>query len=190
MFSRHVGRFNRVVQLPNKLVLTECDISGPLMVSPATIPKWSKDIKSLRSELKLSQVEFGKRLKCSSMAVSRWERGELPPSAHYYLGIAKIAGHSFGWRFWNLAGITERDVQRMPDHRARTKNGQQHLSNAITFLEAEVARSESRAARRDALFSDLSTLELRREYKAIARAEAKFARLVARHIQMLKRVVS
>lgn len=159
------------------------------MVSSVSIPEWSKDIKSLRSELKLSQSEFGKRLKHSAMAVSRWERGEQPPSANCYLGMAKVASRSFGWLFWNLAGITEHDIQRMPCHGASTKKGQDYLSKAITVLETEVARSESRAAR-DALFPDLPTQELRREYKVIARAEANFARLAARHIQMLKRFVS
>jgi transcriptional regulator with XRE-family HTH domain len=159
------------------------------MVSPASIPEWSKHIKSLRSKLRLSQSEFGKRLKHSAMAVSRWERGEQPPSANCYLGMAKVAGRSFGWLFWNLAGITEHDIQRMPSRGTSPKKEQHYLSMAITVLETEVARSESRAARRDALFPDLPTQELRREYKVIARAEANFARLVARHIEMLKRFV-
>lgn len=123
------------------------------------------------------------------MAVSRWERGEQPPSADCYLGMAKVAGRSFGRLFWNLAGITEHNVHRLPSHGASTKKGQHHLSKAIAALETEVARSESRAARLDAFFPDLPTKELRREYKVIARAEANFARLVARHIQMLKRFV-
>jgi len=119
------------------------------------------------------------------MAVSRWERGEQPPSAGHYLAVAKIAGPFFGWTFWNLAGISEDDVQRMPAPKARTKK-QHDLSNAITILEIEVARSGERAARRDALFPDLPTRAVRREYKTIATAEANFARVVAYHIQMLK----
>ena len=120
------------------------------------------------------------------MAVSRWEQGKQPPSAANYLEIGKIAGPSFGWVFWNLAGITEDDVRRMPIQKARTKKGQHHLSTAITVLEIEIARSEVRAARRDALFQDLPTQTLRREYRIIARAESTFARLIASHIQMLK----
>jgi transcriptional regulator with XRE-family HTH domain len=135
--------------------------------------------------LKLSQTALGKRLNCSGMAVSRWERGEQPPSAAYYLAIAKIAGPFFGWTFWNLAGITADDIQRMPAPKARSRK-QHNLSNAITILEIEVARSGERAARRDALFPVLPTLELRREYKTIATAEANFARVVAYHIRVLK----
>ncbi len=159
------------------------------MLSPASIPEWSKDIKSLRSKLRLSQSEFGKRLKHSAMAVSRWERGEQPPYGYGQLLSGKVAGRSFGWLFWNLAGITEHDIQRMPSRGTSPKKEQQYLSTAITVLETEVARSESRAARRDAFFPDLLTQELRREYKVIARGEANFARLVARHIEMLKRFV-
>jgi hypothetical protein len=142
------------------------------MSSVAYVPQWSRDIKSIRSRLKLSQSELGKRLNCSAMA--------------YYLAIAKIAGPFFGWTFWNLAGIRKDDVQRMPVPKARTKKQQHSLSNAIIILEVEVARSGARAARRDALFPDLPTLELRREYKTIAIAEANFARVVAYHIQVLK----
>jgi len=108
----------------------------------------------------------------------------LPPLAMWRW--ARSAGPSFGWVFWNLAEITEDDVRRMPIQKARTKKAQHHLSTAITILEIEIARSEARAARRDALFQDLPTQALRREYKIIARAEAGFARLIASHIQMLK----
>jgi DNA-binding transcriptional regulator YiaG len=135
----------------------------------ASVPRWSKDIQSFRSSLKLSQFEFGKRLNCSAMAVSRWERGELAPSAASYLAMAKIAGPSFGWVFWNLAGITEDDVERMPTPKARTKKEHRDFSAAITILANEVARSEARATRRDALFQDIPTQAQRRECKLSAR---------------------
>ena len=125
--------------------------------SGASVPRWSRGILSFRANLELSQSEFGKRLNCSAMAVSRWERGEQPPSAASYLAMAKIAGPSFGWVFWNLAGITENDLERIPTRKARTKKDQHDLSAAIAILEIEVARSEARATRRDALFQDLPT---------------------------------
>ena len=156
------------------------------MASPASVPQWSTNIKSLRSSLKLSQSELGKKLNCSAMTVSRWEQGKQPPSTTCYVAMGRIAGPSFGWVFWNLAGMAEDDVRRMPIQKARTKKGQQHLSTAITVLEIEVARSGARAARWDALFPDLPTRELRREYKTLATAEANFARVVAYHIRMLK----
>jgi transcriptional regulator with XRE-family HTH domain len=159
------------------------------MASLASVPQWSRNIKSLRAGLKLSQFDLGKKLNCSAMAVSRWERGEQPPTAACYLALAKIAGPSSGWIFWNLAGVSEDDLQRMPTQKAKTKKELHRLSTAITVLEIEVARSEARAAKRNALFQDLPTQALRREYKIIARAEDTFARLIASHIQMLKSVV-
>jgi DNA-binding transcriptional regulator YiaG len=156
--------------------------------SSASVPQWSKDIQSFRSSLELSQSEFGKRLNCSAMAVSRWERGQQAPTAACYLAMAKISGPSLGWAFWNRAGITEDDVGRMPTQKARTKKEHRDFSAAITILENEVARSEARAERRDALFQDIPNQALRREYKIIARAETAFARIVARHIQSLKRL--
>ena len=103
--------------------------------------------------------------------------------------MAKIAGPSFGWRFWSLVGISEDDVERMHAQRMRTKNEQHDFSAAVTILEIEVARSEARAKQRDTLFHDLPTQTLRREYQAIARAEANFARIVALHVKTLRRAI-
>jgi transcriptional regulator with XRE-family HTH domain len=160
-----------------------------MTISKSSLPKWSRDIKSLRASLKLSQSEFGKSLRFSAMAVSRWERGRQPPSSECYLAMAKIADPSFGWKFWSLAGISEDDVERMHAQRMRTKNEQHDLSAAVTILEIEVARSEARATQRDTLFQDLPTQTLRREYQAIARAEANFARIVALHVKTLKSAI-
>jgi transcriptional regulator with XRE-family HTH domain len=157
-----------------------------MTISKPSLPQWSRNIKSLRSSLKLSQSEFGKSLRFSAMAVSRWERGRQPPPAECYLAMAKIAGPSFGWKFWSLVGISEDDVERMHALRTRTKNEQHDFSAAVAVLEIEVARSEARATQRDALFQDLPTQTLRREYQAIARAEAKFARIVALHMKTLR----
>lgn len=160
-----------------------------MKISNVSFPQWSKDIKSLRSSLKVSQSEFGKSLRSSAMAVSRWERGQQPPPAECYLAMAKIAGPSFGWRFWSLVGISEDDVERMHAQRMRTKNEQHDFSAAVTILEIEVARSEARAKQRDTLFQDLPTQTLRREYQAIARAEANFARIVALHVKTLRSAI-
>jgi transcriptional regulator with XRE-family HTH domain len=160
-----------------------------MKISNVSLPQWSKDIKSLRSSLKVSQSEFGKSLRSSAMAVSRWERGQQPPREACYLAMAKIAGPSFGWKFWSLVGISEDDVERMHAQRMRTKNEQHDFSAAVTILEIEVARSEARAKQRDTLFQDLPTQTLRREYQAIARAEANFARIVGLHVKTLRRAI-
>jgi DNA-binding transcriptional regulator YiaG len=38
--------------------------------------EWYRAIETLRLSMKLSQMELGKKLETSAMAVSRWERGE------------------------------------------------------------------------------------------------------------------
>jgi len=75
-------------------------------------PRLGERIKRLRKSLKLSQDQFGRRLNCSAMAVSRWERGQRPPTA-CLLAMGKIAGPPRGWYFWNVAGITIKDVRVM-----------------------------------------------------------------------------
>jgi DNA-binding transcriptional regulator YiaG len=75
-------------------------------------PRLGERIKRLRKSLDLSQDQFGRRLNCSAMAVSRWERGQRPPTA-CLLAMGKIAGPPSGWYFWNIAGITIKDVRIM-----------------------------------------------------------------------------
>jgi DNA-binding transcriptional regulator YiaG len=75
-------------------------------------PRLGERIKRLRKSLNLSQDQFGRRLKCSAMAVSRGERGQRPPTA-CLLAMRKIAAPPRGWYFWNAAGITIDDVRAM-----------------------------------------------------------------------------
>jgi DNA-binding transcriptional regulator YiaG len=79
---------------------------------PNVRPRLADRIKRLRKSLNLSQSQFGSRLNCSAMAVSRWERGQRPPAA-CLLAMGKIAGPPRGWYFWNVAGITIKDVRVM-----------------------------------------------------------------------------
>ena len=79
---------------------------------PDVLPQLAQRIKRLRKSLKLSQSQFGSRLNCSAMAVCRWERGQRPPTA-CLLAMGKIAGSPGGWYFWNIAGITIKDVRAM-----------------------------------------------------------------------------
>lgn len=77
------------------------------------LPPWSKRIKNFRQKSRLSQAEFGRQLKCSPMQISRWERGLLKPPVACLIALGKLAGPSGGWLFWNMAGITVKDVRRM-----------------------------------------------------------------------------
>ena len=57
-----------------------------------TLPEWATRIMSLRQRLKISQGDLAKRMNCSAMTVSRWERGLQPPSAEFYLQLGKNWG--------------------------------------------------------------------------------------------------
>lgn len=75
-----------------------------------TIPQWAKKIASLRRQLRISQAELARRLECSAMTVSRWERGRLAPSADYYIQLGRLANKSDRWFFWERAGLQVGDV--------------------------------------------------------------------------------
>jgi len=77
------------------------------------LPLWAKRIRSLRLDLRLNQQAFGKKLNCSSMGVSRWERGLAKPPASCFIAMGKIAGPPEGWYFWKLAGIRAADCRKM-----------------------------------------------------------------------------
>jgi DNA-binding XRE family transcriptional regulator len=85
-------------------------------ISP--LPWWSKKIKALRTERKWSQSELAHKLQCSSMTVSRWERGLLQPTPESLIALGVLTGPPAGWQFWRLAGISRSAIagmQRMPD---------------------------------------------------------------------------
>jgi len=88
-------------------------MARPLQFVASPLPFWAKQIKSLRKKLGVNQSEFGKKLKCSSMVISRWERGLQKPPADCLIAMGKIAGPPSGWYFWKMAGIEPSDVRRM-----------------------------------------------------------------------------
>ena len=89
-------------------------------VSP--LPSWSRKIKSLRAQRRLSQAALALRLKCSSMTVSRWERGLLKPTPESLIAMGEIAGPPVGWHFWRMAGISPSAIQRMQGTEGTARN--------------------------------------------------------------------
>jgi transcriptional regulator with XRE-family HTH domain len=77
------------------------------------LPAWSKKIQHLREELQLTQSGFAKKLHCSSMTVSRWERGLVKPTANSLIAMGDLAGPHGGMHFWRIAGISPEAVKRM-----------------------------------------------------------------------------
>ena len=77
------------------------------------LPEWASRIIALRHNLKMSQGKLAKRLECSAMTISRWERGLQAPTAHYYIQLGKLAGKNDTWFFWERAGLQMANVSRV-----------------------------------------------------------------------------
>ena len=82
--------------------------------------EWSENISRLRRGLSLSQTAFGRRLRMSAMAISRWERGAQEPTAGSYIDLGNLAGDPMCWYFWGRAGLRNQDLMRvLPNFRKR-----------------------------------------------------------------------
>jgi hypothetical protein len=97
----------------NRFVILRGAMARPLQFVASPLPRWARQIKALRTDLGLNQLAFGKKLKCSSMVISRWERGLQKPPADCLIAMGKIAGPRSGWFFWKMAGIDRASARRM-----------------------------------------------------------------------------
>jgi transcriptional regulator with XRE-family HTH domain len=93
--------------------------------------EWAARISELREQLGLSQSDLARMLDCSAMTVSRWENGQLAPTAHHYVELGKLSGKAGCWYFWELAGLQSSDVIRFLPERER----KQILSSGDLTLE-------------------------------------------------------
>jgi phage repressor protein C with HTH and peptisase S24 domain len=81
--------------------------------------EWAQQIRELRQRLRVSQGDLARSLDCSAMTVSRWENGQLAPTAHYYIELGKLAGKPDCWFYWEKAGLQSSDVLRVLPERER-----------------------------------------------------------------------
>jgi phage repressor protein C with HTH and peptisase S24 domain len=81
--------------------------------------EWAEQIRILRQELGISQGELARKLDCSAMTVSRWENGQLAPTARYYIELGKLAGRRDCWFYWGHAGLQSSDVMPVLTERER-----------------------------------------------------------------------
>jgi len=81
--------------------------------------EWAEQIRSLRQKLGISQGELARKLDCSAMTVSRWENGQLAPTARYYVELGKLAGKQDCWFYWGRAGLQSSDVMPVLNERER-----------------------------------------------------------------------
>jgi DNA-binding XRE family transcriptional regulator len=70
-----------------------------------TLQEWASQITKLRERLKINQAELARRIECSAMTISRWERGLLQPSAEHFIQLGNLGSKSEAWFFWEMAGI-------------------------------------------------------------------------------------
>jgi DNA-binding XRE family transcriptional regulator len=97
----------------DRFVILRGEMARPRQFVASPLPAYARRVKELRKSLSLNQLEFGKQLKCSSMVISRWERGLQKPPADCLVAMGKMAGPPAGWFFWKMAGITPSDAKRM-----------------------------------------------------------------------------
>ncbi len=66
---------------------------------------WAGQITALRQRFGINQAELARRLECSAMTISRWERGLLQPSAEHFIQLGNLGDKAEAWFFWEMAGI-------------------------------------------------------------------------------------
>src|SRR5260370_10240628 len=81
--------------------------------------EWAEQIRNLRQKLGISQGELARKLDCSAMTVSRWENGQLAPTARYYVELGKLAGKQDSWFYWGRAGLQTSDTMPVLTDRER-----------------------------------------------------------------------
>jgi phage repressor protein C with HTH and peptisase S24 domain len=69
------------------------------------LQEWATQITSLRDRLGINQAELARKMECSAMTVSRWERGLLQPSAQHFVRLGNLGNKNEAWFFWEKAGI-------------------------------------------------------------------------------------
>src|SRR5260370_201490 len=107
--------------------------------------EWAEQIRNLRQKLGISQGELARKLDCSAMTVSRWENGQLAPTARYYVELGKLAGKQDCWFYWGRAGLQSSDVMPVLTERERKQfpsrpEEQMELAAAGTGRRQETAR--------------------------------------------------
>lgn len=83
-------------------------------------PEWVQQITLLRERLGVNQAGLARKMECSAMTISRWERGLLQPSAEHFIQLGNLGNNSEAWFFWEMGGIQAAKVVDALD-RSRSK---------------------------------------------------------------------
>ena len=101
----------------------------------AVSPEWALHITALRERLEINQAELARRMQCSAMTISRWERGLLQPSAEHFIQLGNLGNKHEAWFFWEMAGIQPAKVVDALSGSSRSKR---------SFGESQVMAGSSR----------------------------------------------
>lgn len=69
------------------------------------LPEWAIQITRARERMGVNQAELARRIECSAMTISRWERGLLQPSAGHFVQLGNLGNKTEAWFFWEMAGL-------------------------------------------------------------------------------------
>ncbi len=85
--------------------------------------EWAQRITSLRERLGINQAELARKMECSAMTVSRWERSLLRPSAEHFIELGNFGNKKEAWFFWELAGIQPSKMLNSLSNSSKARNG-------------------------------------------------------------------
>lgn len=105
-------------------------------LKPEASPEWVSQITAMRERLGINQAELARRLECSAMTISRWERGLLQPSAEHFLQLGNLGNHKEAWFLWEMAGIQPAKMVAALGSSSQTRNS----AKVLTFEMADENR--------------------------------------------------
>jgi transcriptional regulator with XRE-family HTH domain len=107
-----------------------------------TLPEWVSQITTMRERLGINQAELARRLECSAMTISRWERGLLQPSAEHFIQLGNLGNQTEAWFFWEMAGI-------QPAKMVEALNGSSRRKKSTASFRLEIVDEDLRALRHE-----------------------------------------
>ena len=108
-------------------------------------PEWVWQITALRERIGINQAELARRLECSAMTISRWERGLLQPSAEHFIELGNLGNQREAWFFWEMAGI-------QPAKMAAALGASSRTRKPVASISFDVAEEDRRALRNKKIF--------------------------------------
>lgn len=104
------------------------------------LPEWGLQITALRERLGINQAELARRMECSAMTISRWERGLLQPSAEHFIQLGNLADKSEAWFFWEMGGVRPAKVVEALQASARAQRASATLQRSESHTQLQAVK--------------------------------------------------